>query len=212
MHGERDPSTLPRLAMVGMHLVGALLATGLLASAPLTPRRIALLACAWIYFARLLATSLVFLKRKVGWAEAFQVGPFLLLIQVVLAWLGARATEPWGGLDTLALVLYGTGSFLNTGSELQRMAWKSRPENQGHLYTAGLFRLSRHVNYLGDVVLFTGFALLTRSPWALLVPAVMAAGFVFLHIPTLDRYLRERYGEEYVQWTRRSKKLVPFVY
>ena len=54
--------------------------------------------------------------------------------------------------------------------------------------------------------------MLTRSPWALLVPAVMAAGFVFLHIPTLDRYLRERYAEDYVEWTRRSKKLVPFVY
>ena len=212
MHGERDPSTLPRLGMVAMHLVGVLVATGLLTAGPLTTRRIALLACAWIYFARVLATSLVFLKRKVGWAEAFQVGPFLLLIQVFLAWLGARTTAPWGAVDTFALVLYGLGSFLNSGSELQRMAWKARPENKGRLYTVGLFRLSRHVNYFGDVVLFTGFALLTRSPWAGLVPAVMAAGFVFVHIPMLDRYLRERYEDEYVEWTRRSKKLVPFVY
>ena len=212
MHGERDPSTLPRLGMVAMHLVGVLVATGLLTAGPLTTRRIALLACAWIYFARVLATSLVFLKRKVGWAEAFQVGPFLLLIQVFLAWLGARTTAPWGAVDTLALVLYGLGSFLNSGSELQRMAWKARPENKGRLYTSGLFRLSRHVNYFGDVVLFTSFALLTRSPWAALVPAVMAAGFVFVHIPMLDRYLRERYEDEYVEWTRRSKKLVPFVY
>ena len=212
MHGERDPATLPRLGMVAMHLVGVLVATGLLTAGPLTTRRIALLACAWIYFARVLATSLVFLKRKVGWAEAFQVGPFLLLIQVFLAWLGARTTAPWGAVDTLALVLYGLGSFLNSGSELQRMAWKARPENKGRLYTVGLFRLSRHVNYFGDVVLFTGFALLTRSPWAALVPAVMAAGFVFVHIPMLDRYLRERYEDEYVEWTRRSKKLVPFVY
>jgi protein-S-isoprenylcysteine O-methyltransferase Ste14 len=212
MHGERDAATRPRLAMVGMHLVGLLVAMWLLTSGVLTSRKIALLACAWIYFARLLATSLVFLKRKVGWGEAAQVGPFLLLIQVVLAWLGARATEPWSVLDTLALVLYGIGSFLNTASELQRMAWKARPENSGHLYTGGLFTLARHVNYLGDVVLFTGFATLTRSPWAFLVPALMAAMFVFVHIPTLDRYLKERYGDEYVEWTRRSSRLVPFVY
>jgi protein-S-isoprenylcysteine O-methyltransferase Ste14 len=212
MHGEKDSSTMPRLAMVGMHLVGVLVATWLLASGDLTPRRIALLACAWIYFARVLATSLVFLKRKVGWAEAGQVGPFLLLIQAFLAWLGTRAPEPWGGLDTLALVLYAIGSFLNSGSELQRLVWKTRPENSGRLYTGGLFRLSRHVNYFGDVVLFTGFALLTRSPWAFVVPALMALMFVFVHIPTLDRYLRDRYGDEYVGWTRRSKKLVPFVY
>ena len=212
MHGETDPSKLPRLLMVGMHLVGVLLATGVLSAGAMTPRRTALLACAWIYFLRVLATSFVFLKRGVGWAEAFQVGPFLLLIQVALAWLGARATPPWGALDTVALALYGVGSFLNSGSELQRKAWKARPENQGRLYTAGLFRLSRHVNYLGDVVLFSGFALLTRSPWAGLVPVLMAVMFVFVHIPVLDGYLRKRYGEEYVEWTRRSRKLVPFVF
>ena len=212
MHGDNDPSKLPRLVMVGLHLVGVLLATAILTTEPLTPRRAALLACAWVYFARVLATSFVFMKRGVDWTEAFQVGPFLLIIQVALAWLGARASAPWGPVDTLAVVLYVVGSFLNTGSELQRKAWKARPENKGHLYTGGLFGLSRHVNYFGDVVLFSGFALLTRSPWAALVPALMAAMFVFLHIPILDRYLRERYGEEYVDWTKRSKKLVPFVY
>ena len=212
MHGDTDPSKLPRLVMVGLHLLGVLIATALLTAGPLTPRRLVLLAFAWFYFARVLATMFVFLKRGVDWTEALQVGPFLLIIQVALAWFGARATAPWGGLDTLAVLLYVVGSVLNTGSELQRKAWKARPENQGHLYTGGLFRLSRHVNYFGDVVLFTGFALLTRSPWALLVPALMAAMFVFLHIPLLDRYLRDRYGDEYVQWTTRSKKLVPFVY
>jgi protein-S-isoprenylcysteine O-methyltransferase Ste14 len=212
MHGDTDPSKLPRLVMVGLHLVGVLLATTILVAEPLTPRRVALLACAWIYFTRVLATSFVFLRRGVDWTEALQVGPFLLIVQGALAWLGARATAPWGPVDTLAILLYVLGSFLNTGSELQRKAWKARPENKGHLYTGGLFGLSRHVNYFGDVVLFSGFALLTRSPWAALVPALMAAMFVFLHIPILDRYLRERYGDEYVAWTKRSKKLVPFVY
>jgi protein-S-isoprenylcysteine O-methyltransferase Ste14 len=212
MHGDTDPSRLPRTAMVALHLVGVLIATALLTAGPMTPRRAALLACAWIYFARVVATSFVFLRRGVDWTEAWQVGPFLLIIQVALAWLGARATEPWGPVDTLALVLYGVGSFLNSGSELQRKAWKARPENQGHLYTGGLFRLSRHVNYFGDVVLFSGFAVLTRSPWAAAVPLLMAVMFVFLHVPSLDRYLRERYGSEYVEWTRHSKKLVPFIY
>jgi protein-S-isoprenylcysteine O-methyltransferase Ste14 len=212
MHGEEDTSTLPRLTMVGLHLVGVVVATWLLTSGPLTSRRVALLACAWIYFARLLVTSLSFLKRKVGWEEAFQVGPFLLLIQAALAWLGSRSAAPWSAVDTLAVGLYALGSVLNTGSELQRKLWKAHPENKGRLYTGGFFRLAMHVNYFGDVLLFSGFALLTRSPWAWLVPAVMTAGFVFLHIPMLDRYLRERYGDEFVAWEQRTKKLIPFVY
>lgn len=212
MHGERGGSNGPRLVMNGLHLAGVLVGTGILASAPVTARDVVLLAFMWIYFLRLLASSFSFLQRKVGWDEAFQVGPFLLVIQVVMAWLGGRADAPLGPLDLMAVVLYALGSLINTGAELQRKRWKARPENAGRLYTGGVFRYTMHPNYQGDVLLFSGFALLTRSPWAWLVPALMAAMFVFLHIPTLDRYLRQRYGDDFVEWERRTSKLVPFVY
>jgi len=208
-----DSSTAPRLVMCGIHLVGVALCTWLLLGAgPPSPRDTVLLAFVWIYFARFLLTTFHLLERAVPWSEAWTVGVWVLALQVLLAFLGSRSTSPWGPLDIMAVALYVLGSLLNTGSELQRKAWKARPESKGHLYTRGLFGLSMHVNYFGDVVLFTGFALLTRSAWALLVPAVMAAGFVFGHIPRLDRHLREKYPDEFGEWERRSSRLVPFLY
>jgi protein-S-isoprenylcysteine O-methyltransferase Ste14 len=35
---------------------------------------------------------------------------------------------------------------------------------------------------------------------------------VFLNVPALDRYLAERYGEEFQAYAARTKKLIPFVY
>ena len=104
------------------------------------------------------------------------------------------------------------GSWLNTASELQRLRWKKRPRNAGHLYTRGLFRLCRHPNYLGDTVLFIGFALITGSPIALVIPAIMAAGFVFAAIPALDRRLAEHYGREFEAWATRTHRYIPFIY
>ena len=212
MHGEEHRSNGPRLAMTGAHVAGVAVAAFFLARDGLTARDTLLLACGLVYLGRLLLTSFYTLRRAVGWAEAAQVGPFLLLVQAALGFLGSRALAPLRAIDWAAVVLYVVGSYLNTASEWQRKRWKTRPENKGRLYTEGLFALSMHVNYFGDTVLFTGFALLTTSPWALLVPAVMTVGFVFLHIPMLDRYLATRYGEAFEAWARRTKKFVPFVY
>jgi protein-S-isoprenylcysteine O-methyltransferase Ste14 len=203
----------PRLAMSAVHLLGLTVSTWLLlGSGPPSARHIVLAACAWVYFARFLVTTFHLLARQVPWSEAIVVGVWLFVLQVMLAFLGSRSTAPLGLLDAFAVALYVLGSFLNTGSELQRKAWKAAPENRGHLYTQGLFGLSMHVNYFGDVLLFTGFAVLTSSPWALLLSVVMAAGFVFGHIPRLDAHLGARYGEEFREWERRTKRFVPFVY
>lgn len=60
--------------------------------------------------------------------------------------------------------------------------------------------------------MFIGFALISGSPVALVIPAIMAAGYVFVAIPALDRRLAENYGDEFVTWAARSHRYIPFVY
>jgi len=203
----------PRFLMTGIHLAGALVATGLLLNAqPPSIRHAALIACLWVYFVRFLVTTFYLLRRRVEWAEAGTVGVWILGLDVLLAYLGARSAVPWRLADSVAVLLYALGSFINTGSEVQRAAWKAKSESRGHLYTKGLFSLSMHVNYFGDLMLFTGFSILAGSVWALLLPVVMAASFVFGHIPRLDAHLREKYGDEFREWERGTRRFVPFVY
>lgn len=72
--------------------------------------------------------------------------------------------------------------------------------------------LSMHINYFGDVVLFTGWALLTATIWTLGLPLLMLLMFIFMHIPPLDEYLAERYGDEFKAYQSKTKRLIPFVW
>ena len=114
--------------------------------------------------------------------------------------------------DILALGLLLLGSYLNTYSELQRKWWKNNSANKGHCYTEGLFKYSMHINFFGDVVLFTGWVLFTHNIWTLLLPLMMMYMFISFHIPALDEYLVKRYHEEFKMYANKTKKFIPFVY
>lgn len=158
-------------------------------------------------------TGLYLLERKIGWGEAAVVAAWVAFIDILFAFLGGtNPKSPSPVVTATALIIYAAGSILNTGSELQRKWWKQHPMNKGRLYTEGLFRYAVHINYFGDELLFTGYALLTGIAWALLVPVVMAAGFVFFNIPQLDQHLRDHYGSDFEGYARRTKKFLPFLY
>ncbi len=179
-------------------------------------RATVLAACAALYFLRHLVTLFVLLKRKVALSEVLGLTAFMAFFEIGFLLLGAgvlRSSDlPFGIVDAIALTLVVVGSFLNTGSELQRWKWKKHPSAKGRCYTQGLFKYSAHINYFGDVVLFSGWAMLTLSPLAFVVPVAMAAGFIFFHIPALDAYLSRRYGVEFDTYAARTAKLVPFIY
>ncbi len=180
---------------------------------PGDPLRRAFLAAGFsIYYVRILFTEFVFLKRGVSWSEVFTIACWLLAIYVFLAITGGRNAEPFGAVGALGAVLYLAGSWMNSYSEYARHVWKQRPENRGRLYTGGLFRLSRHPNYLGDLVLYSGLCMITGAWVTAAVPVLMLAGFVFVNIPVLDSHLAHKYGSEFSEYARRTRKLIPFVY
>ena len=174
-------------------------------------RRVFLMICAAGYLARLMLTSFWFLKWKMGWGEAATICIWLLIIYSCFAVWGGTSPRSFGVVGCVGLVFCALGSYLNTASEYQRLCWKRRPENQGKLFTGGLFRYAMHI-YFGDVVLFAGIALVAGNAMALIIPAVMAVLFAAASIPILDRHLSRRYGAAFETYARKTKKFVPFIY
>jgi steroid 5-alpha reductase family enzyme len=177
-----------------------------------TFRRGALTAAAVLYFIRTLVTIFVFLKRRMPWSEVCTIAPWIAAIDILFAYFGGRNDGSFGLTGIIGIFLLLAGSAINTGSELQRHLWKKNPENTGHLYTGGLFKYAQHINYFGDEVLFTGWALMTGRVGLLLIPVIMAFGFIFINIPALDRYLAERYDDEYRTYAQKVKRFIPYVY
>ena len=168
--------------------------------------------CLIIYFVRLQITVWVFQKRKWTWLETITITVLMSFVLYAFARIGGNNKQDVGVVAAIGILLYLSGSYINTQSEYYRHVWKSKEENRGRLYTGGLFSLSMHINYFGDIVLFTGFAMVTHRLSMLVIPLIMAVNFVFIIIPSLDRYLENKYKDEFRDYSKKTKKFIPLIY
>lgn len=216
---SHDRSLGPKLAFAALHggIVAGCLWLGFGGIDWVDPMRAQLLAlCALLYWLRHLLTLFVLLQRRVELNEVLGLAAFMALFEIGFLLLGAGVLadgpRPLGLLDGLGLGLLLAGSLVNSTSEVQRHLWKRQPEARGRCYTGGLFAWSMHINYFGDSLLFTGWAILAASVWALSIPLMMTVMFVVFHIPPLDAYLAQKYGDEFRAYAGRTAKFVPFLY
>jgi protein-S-isoprenylcysteine O-methyltransferase Ste14 len=175
-------------------------------------RRILLASCLIIYVIRLQVTVWIFQKRKWTWSETITITFLMPFVLYTFARIGGGSKQVLGAVEIIGILLYLSGSYINTHSEYYRNAWKSKEENKGRLYTQGLFSLAMHINYLGDILLFTGLAMITHSLSMFVIPLIMALNFVFFIIPSLDRYLEKKYMAEFKDYSKKTKKLIPMIY
>ncbi|MBS1681493.1 MAG: DUF1295 domain-containing protein [Bacteroidetes bacterium] len=175
-------------------------------------RRIIIFVFNIITFFRLSYMMIVLLKRNIPWEESISV-PFafaLYYIGFTLFVLPASATIDV--IDFFAVTMFIAGSVLNSGGEILRDRWKKIPENNGKIYTEGFFKYSRHINYFGDILWVTAYAIITRNIYAASIPVFIFCFFAFFNAPKLDAYLKKKYGEDYTLYARNTKMLIPFIY
>jgi protein-S-isoprenylcysteine O-methyltransferase Ste14 len=175
-------------------------------------RRIIIFIFNCIVFFRILFTIFYLMKRKMPWEEAFSI-PFAFAVYYIgFALLGYRSAGNFNILDLIGIILFLTGSFLNTFSELQRDRWKKESINKGHLYSSGLFKYSMHINYFGDFLWVSGYAFVTHNLYSIVIPVFIFCFFAFYNIPKLDSYLSSKYGDEFIKFKKSTKKFIPFIY
>lgn len=177
-----------------------------------TGRRVIIFAFNIIIFLRLAYTMIFLLKRKIAWEESVSVPLAFAVYFIGFPLFALPAAESLDGLDWLAVALFIIGCVLNTGGEILRDRWKKHPENKGKIYTEGFFRYSRHINYFGDVLWVTAYALVTKNWYAAIIPVLLFCFFAFYNAPKLDQYLKQKYGDGYEEYAENTKMLIPFIY
>lgn len=175
-------------------------------------RNVLLFAFCLFTFIRMSFMVIYLLKRGITWGETWGVLVAFGAYYIGFPMLGGIQDKPLDGFDAIAIVLLVLGSVINSLSEWLRDRWKQDERNKGKLYTGGLFKYAIHINYFGDVLWVSGFALLTRNIWSGIMPVLLAAMFIFQNIPMHDRYLREKYGEAFIAYEKKTKKFIPFIY
>lgn len=75
-----------------------------------------------------------------------------------LAAITSRRSVPLGALAWVGLALWMAGFAIEVVADRQKRRFRSRPENEGRFISSGLWAWSRHPNYLGEIVLWLGVA------------------------------------------------------
>lgn len=179
---------------------------------PLDLRPIVIIVCVVIYIFRLIIMFFIFLQRKILWLEAFEIAFLMSIVLFVITYTGKINLTSLTVIDIIGVFIYILGSFINTYSEYLRFKWKQNNKNRGHIYKYGLFKYSMHINYFGDIILFTGLSILTGTYWTLIIPIGMLLNFIVFTIPGLDSYLYQKYGGEFIEYSQHTKKIIPYIY
>lgn len=110
------------------------------------------------------------------------------------------------------LYLFGTGITLI--SEYQRRKWKKDYKTKDKLYTEGLFKYARYINYFGETIAQPSLWFLATGIWwvSLIALLYQLYDFSFVHIPKQEKYLLDKYGDNFQKILKTKKKLIPFVY
>ena len=84
---------------------------------------------------------------------------------------------------------------------------------EGHeLIETGFYKYIRHPGYLGQLIIFTGVAT-SMSNWLsiLLMVIPVLIGFIY-RIRVEERFMAEQLGQKYLDYQKRTKRLIPGIY
>jgi len=139
----------------------------------------------------------------------------LLVALVVLLQDSGAPLGPW---DALGLGVWSLGFSLEVVADRQKAAFRADPGNAGRWIDTGLWAYSRHPNYLGEIILWTGIALLGSGifrggQWLAWISPVFVALLLTKGsgIPLLEARADERWGNDpaYQAYKDRVPVLVP---
>ena len=126
--------------------------------------------------------------------------------------------EPFGIVGFIGLGLWIFGFIFQVVADHQKTQFKANPANEGNFITEGLWSISRHPNYFGEIVLWTGIAVMALPvmsglQYVSLVSPVF--GFLLIYfvsgVRLLENKADKKWGNnsEYQEYKRNTPVFLP---
>ena len=116
------------------------------------------------------------------------------------------------GIAGVAFLLAGSGLYAVARRTLGRFfseVVRITPEHK--LITSGPYRLVRHPVYLGGILYGLSMPMIANSLYGFVIMLVPIA-MLFYRIRSEEKILVSKFGQEYLEYARKTKKLIPHVY
>ena len=88
---------------------------------------------------------------------------------------------------------------------------KLKVVKEHHLVKDGLYKHVRHPLYLGEILRNLGFVIIFSSVYGTSI-VLLASTFLFFRMDIEEKMLTNVFGQEYKEYKRRTKKLIPYIY
>jgi len=182
----------------------------------------------YLWFERVHLYTYDFVAERGGFKLGWGCLAFYPFFYCIGAWFGAGEPEPARGWPWLAaaIAIFVAGWTLARGANLQKFVFKTQPDRarfgpfaqtalvggDRRVLVGGLWGLSRHINYLGEVLMASGLALAIGHPGAWLYPLY----YIGLLVPRQlddDRRCAAKYGALWDEYRRRVPyRIIPKIY
>ncbi|MEM7126981.1 MAG: DUF1295 domain-containing protein [Chloroflexota bacterium] len=138
-----------------------------------------------------------------------------------LAVLTTANRQALGPFALIGLLLWGIGITIEVIADIQKSRFRANPANKEQFIQTGLWRYSRHPNYLGEIILWVGICIIALPilqgwQWVALISPVFVTLLLtrVSGIPLLEQRADTRWGgqEAYEAYKARTPALVPRFY
>ena len=142
----------------------------------------------------------------------------LLTMAAALAIITGVGRRSIGWVAVVGIAVWVVGFAIEVIADRQKSAFKLDPANDGRFIATGLWAWSRHPNYFGEVVLWTGIVIialpvLSGWRWVTLISPVFVTLLLtrVSGIPMLEARAEKRWGDEeaFQRYTRDTPVLIP---
>lgn len=148
------------------------------------------------------------------------ISVFIILLPALYLILSSSAVDI-SILTIVGLIISGLGILIEAIADKQKYVFKNNPQNDSKWIDTGIWKYSRHPNYLGEIMMWVGvfiyvLPVISGLGWLTIISPIQIILLLlfFSGIPTLERKYKERYkgNKEYENYVQKTGILIPKIF
>lgn len=131
------------------------------------------------------------------------------------------SNKHFGYREYIGWSLWLLGLVIETVADAQKSVFRSNPDNKDKFISSGVWSISRHPNYLGEIILWFGLYLSASAYLrGIELLSILSPIFVYLlitkisGIPLLEKAAKKKWGNlpQYQEYLQKTPILIPFIH